>query len=99
MCYDDFEQAYSSGIIITYMRLDLDGSFAVHTTCSVLASLLQCQGECVSGSIHQGLERISNISRERQCSFMRFSALLRAQSLPIEQRTASNVDQILEKGN
>ena len=30
---------------------------------------------------------------------MRFSALLRAQSLPIEQRTASNVDQILEKRN
>ena len=27
----------SSGIIITYMRLDLDGSFAVHTTCSVLS--------------------------------------------------------------
>ena len=43
--------------------------------------------------------RFSDISRGRQCSFISFSALLRAQSLPIEQWTASTVDQILTKGN
>ena len=53
----------------------------------------------VAGSIHQGHERFSDISRGRQCSFISFSALLRAQSLPIEQWTASTVDQILTKGN
>ena len=50
----------------------------------------------VAGSIHQGSERFySDISRRRQCSFMSFSALLFAQTLPIQQWTASNVDQIL----
>ena len=49
----------------------------------------------VAGSIHQG----SDISRERHCSFMSFSALLFAQTLPIQQWTASNVDQILAKGD
>jgi hypothetical protein len=29
----------------------------------------------VAGSIHQGDEMFSDISRRRQCSFMRFSAL------------------------
>jgi hypothetical protein len=29
----------------------------------------------VAGSIHQGSERFSDISRGRQCSFMRFSEL------------------------
>jgi hypothetical protein len=33
------------------------------------------------GSIHQGHERFSDVSRRRQCSFMSFSALLCAQSL------------------
>ena len=69
-------------------------------------SLLRFQGKCVpickcimpnsnlfvAGSIHQGHERFSDISRGRQCSFMSFSALLLAQSLPIEH-------QILTKGN
>ena len=51
----------------------------------------------VAGSIHQGSERFySDISRGRQCSFMSFSALLFAQTLPI---TASNVDQILAEGD
>ena len=49
----------------------------------------------MAGSIHQSHERFSDISRGRQCSFMSFSALLRAQNLPIEQGTASTVDQIL----
>ena len=39
----------------------------------------------VAGSIHQGRERFSDISHGRQCSFMSFSALLFAHTLPIEQ--------------
>ena len=50
----------------------------------------------VAGSIHQGHERFSDIS---QCFFYEFSALLRAQMLPIEQSTATTIDQILAKGN
>ena len=54
----------------------------------------------VAGSIHQGSERFySDISRGRQCSFMSFSAILFAQTLPIQQWTASNVDQILAEGD
>ena len=54
----------------------------------------------LAGSIHQGNERFSDISRGRQCSFMSFSALLYAQTLPIEQWTAaSTVDQILAEGD
>ena len=55
----------------------------------------------VAGSIHQGRERFYNdISRGRQCSFMSFSAILFAQTLPnIQQWTASNVDQILAEGD
>ena len=54
----------------------------------------------VAGSIHQGSERFySDISRGRQCSFMSFPALLFAQTLPIQQWTASNVDQILAEGD
>ena len=56
----------------------------------------------VVGSIHQGSERFySDFSRGRQCSFMSFSALLFAQTLawPIQQLTASNVDQILVEGD
>jgi hypothetical protein len=43
----------------------------------------------VAGSIHQGSKLFSEISRGRQCSFMSFSALLFAQTLPIQQWTAS----------
>jgi hypothetical protein len=53
----------------------------------------------VAGSILQGSERFSDISHGRQCSFMSFSALLFAQTLPIQQWTASNVDQILAEGD
>ena len=37
----------------------------------------------VNGSIHQGHERFSDISRGRQCSFMSFSVLLFAQSVAV----------------
>ena len=53
----------------------------------------------IAGSIHQGSERLSDISRGRQCSFMSFSALLFAQTLPIEQWTTCNVDHILAQGD
>jgi hypothetical protein len=48
----------------------------------------------VAGSIHQG----SDISRGRHCSFRSFSALF-AQTLPIQQWPAPNVDQILADGD
>jgi hypothetical protein len=51
----------------------------------------------VAGSIHQRF--CSDISRGRQFSFLSFSALLFAQTLPIQQWTASNVDQILTEGD
>ena len=96
----------SSDVMITYMLLYLDASFAVHSACSILspvASLLRCQGECVSickpnsnlfvaGGIHRGHKRFSDNSRGTQCSFMSFSAFLRAQSLPIAQWTVSTAD-------
>ena len=53
----------------------------------------------IAGSIHQGSERFSDISRGRQCSFMSFSALLFAQTLPIEQWTTCTVDHILAQGD
>ena len=55
----------------------------------------------IAGSSHQGHERFSEISRERQCSFMSFSALLCAQSFPVQHwdwDTAA-VDQILIEGD
>ena len=53
----------------------------------------------VAGSIHQGHERLSDTSRERQCSFVSFSALLCAQTLSIESWTSAIVDQILFEGD
>ena len=53
----------------------------------------------IAGSIHQGSERFSDISHGRQCSFMSFSALLFAQTLPIEQWITCNVDHILAQGD
>jgi len=53
----------------------------------------------IAGSIHQGHEQFSDISRGRQCSFMSFSALLCAQSLPVPQWSTSTVDQILTEGD
>jgi len=53
----------------------------------------------VAGSIHQGHERFSDISRGRQCSFMSFSALLCAQSYPVRQWNTCTVDQILTEGD
>lgn len=53
----------------------------------------------IAGSIHQGHERFGDISRGRQCCFISFSALLCAQNLPIEEWTATTVDQILDEGD
>ena len=49
----------------------------------------------IAGSIHQGHERFSDVSRGRQCSFMSFSALLFAQSCPVRFWDTATVDQIL----
>jgi len=49
----------------------------------------------IAGSSHQGHECFSEISRGRQCSFMNFSALLCAQSFPVQHRDTATVDQIL----
>ena len=49
----------------------------------------------IAGSSHQSHERFSEISRERQCSFMRFSALLCAQSIPVRHWDTATVEQIL----
>jgi hypothetical protein len=46
-------------------------------------------------SIHQGHERFSEVSRGRQCSFMRFSTLLCAQSFQVQQWTTETIDKIL----
>ena len=53
----------------------------------------------IAGSSHQGHERFSEISRGRQCSFMSFSALLCAQSFPVQHRDTATVDQILIEGD
>ena len=53
----------------------------------------------ISGSIHQGHEQFSDIARGRQCSFMSFSALLCAQSCPVQQWKTCTVDQILTHGD
>ena len=53
----------------------------------------------VTGSIHQGDERFSGISRGRQCSLMSFSALLCAQSCPVWHWDTTTVNQILIKGD
>ena len=37
----------------------------------------------IAGTIYQGEERFSDISRERICSFMSLSGLLCAQSCPV----------------
>ena len=53
----------------------------------------------IAGSSHQGHELFSEISRVRQCSFMSFSALLCAQSFPVQHWDTSTVDQILIEGD
>ena len=53
----------------------------------------------IAGSIHQGHERFSDISRGRQCSFMIFSALLCAQTCPVRHWDTATVDQILIEGD
>ena len=53
----------------------------------------------ISGSIHQGHECFSDISRGRQCSFISFLAVLCAQDLPVEEWSAATVDHILVEGD
>ena len=53
----------------------------------------------IAGSSHQGHERFSEISRERQCSFMSFPALLCTQSFPVQHWDTATVDQILMEGD
>ena len=53
----------------------------------------------IAGSSHQGHERFSEISRGRQCCFMSFSALLCAQSFPVQHWDTATVDQILIEGD
>lgn len=53
----------------------------------------------VAGSIHQGDEMFSDISRGRQCSFMSFSALLCVQGYPIRHWHCFTVDQLLKEGD
>ena len=53
----------------------------------------------VAGSIHQGHDQFSDVTRGRQCSFMSFTALLCAQSLPVELWSSTTVDQILIEGD
>ena len=53
----------------------------------------------IAGSSHQGQERFREISRGRQCSFMGFSALLCAQSFPVQHWDTATVDQILIEGD
>ena len=92
VCRDDFEQVY---VQRCYHNLDAPGSGCVaRAPLSYLASsmsrwvrsickcILLNSNFFVAGSIHEGHKRFSDISRGGQCSFMSFSALLRAQSLP-----------------
>ena len=53
----------------------------------------------IAGSSPQGHERFSEISRGRQCCFMSFSALLCAQSFPVQHWDTATVDQILIEGD
>ena len=50
-------------------------------------------------SIHEGDSRFSDISRERQCTFMSLSALLCANSHDILTWTTETIDRVLFKGD
>lgn len=94
------------------MPLDLDASFAVHSTCSLLslrffdvkASVFPyfANGSCQIQT-YLLLEAFIKVTNDlvifHNVFFYEFSALLRAQILPIEQSTATTIDQILAKGN
>ena len=51
------------------------------------------------GSIHQGSNRFSDISRGRQCAFMSLSALLCVESCDISSWTSDTIDRILIEGD
>ena len=52
-----------------------------------------------NGSIRQGDDRFSDVSRGRQCAFMSLSALLCANSCPVSRWTTQAVDRILVEGD
>ena len=47
----------------------------------------------IAGSSHEGHKSFSEISRGRQCSFMNYTALLCAQSFPVQHWDTATVDQ------
>ena len=51
------------------------------------------------GSIHQGHEGFSGQSREKQCSFMRLSALLKTQTIPVIEWKSTTIDNALVQGD
>ena len=53
----------------------------------------------IAGSIHQGHDCFSDLSRGRQCTFMSLSAFLCAQAWPIMQWNVETIDQILTEGD
>jgi hypothetical protein len=81
------------------LRLKICKRQQLHASFFLLKSNYSNLNLFVAGSIHQGSELFSEISRGRQCSFMSFSALLFAQNLTFERWTASNVNQILAEGD
>ena len=55
---------------------------------------------CLSrGSIHQGHEGFSGQSRGKQCSFMRLSALLTTQTIPVIEWNSTTIDNTLVQGD
>ena len=82
------------------MCFDHDAVFRVSQVCCFIYIFIMSNSNLfIVGSIHQGNEGFSEISRGWQCSFMSFSAILYAQSLPISQWQTSTVDQILTQGD
>ncbi len=51
------------------------------------------------GSVHQGDERFSNDSREKQCSFISLIALFVEQTIPVCEWNCQTVDNILSLGD
>ena len=54
---------------------------------------------CIQGSVHQGSNCFSNMTRGRQCAFMSLSALMFSHCLPVQIWTSTNIDQILYYGD
>ena len=65
----------------------------IHGKKSYIMSLLS------RGSIHQGHEGFSGQSRGKQCSFMRLSALLTTQTIPVIEWNSTTIDNALVQGD